>query len=474
MTETWKECEGQVVDGKFHLRQYLGGSDHSAVFLTELDQRGPRQAVIKFIPADPETSEIQITQWQLAAKLFHPQLIQLFQMGRCHLGGRDLLFVVMEYAEENLAQILPHRPLSPAEARDMLPPVLDALTYIHGHGLVHGRLRPSNIMAIGDQLKISRDGLYEAGQPEKGWQEPKSYNAPEAATGLTPASDVWSLGMTLVEVLTQRPLLWEGSVPGEPVIPETVPPPFRNIASHCLRRDPQLRWTIPEIAASLQQPLYDSRKQAAADPSSFSSHSGSGRPLTRSRLVGPIVAAVVLLAVLAGGSRLLRHHRESRQDSSPATTTVVPSSPASPAQEVTEPETTKPAPTHDYAQSDSATFSSAPIRSDRTAKPSRPGSASGSVIQQALPEVSRSARDTIQGRVKVKVRVNVDPTGSVVEAKFESPGPSKYFANKSLEAARHWKFAAPQVGGQAVDSEWVLRFAIGRSSTTVQPTETKP
>ena len=34
--ETWKSWEGRTVDGKFPLRQYLGGSDHSAVFLTEL------------------------------------------------------------------------------------------------------------------------------------------------------------------------------------------------------------------------------------------------------------------------------------------------------------------------------------------------------------------------------------------------------------------------------------------------------
>ena len=75
------------------------------------------------------------------------------------MGQVRLLYVVMEYAEENLSEILPQRPLSSAEARDMLPPVLDALAYLHGKGFVQGRLKPSNIMAVADQVKLSSDGL---------------------------------------------------------------------------------------------------------------------------------------------------------------------------------------------------------------------------------------------------------------------------------------------------------------------------
>src|SRR5260370_12326789 len=65
----------------------------------------------------------------------------------------------MEYAEENLAQFLPQRPLTPAEARDVLTPALDALAYLHAEGLVHGHVRPSNIMAIDDCLKLSSDAI---------------------------------------------------------------------------------------------------------------------------------------------------------------------------------------------------------------------------------------------------------------------------------------------------------------------------
>ena len=159
MTEAWKQWEGQVVNGEFHLRQYLGGCENSAVFLTEHGERKLQKAAIKLIPASPEKAELQLFRWELAAKLSHPHLIRLLQMGRCHLGNMGLVYVVMEYAEENLSQILPHRPLTPVEAREMLEPILDALAYVQGQGFVHGHIKPPNIMSVEERLKISSDGL---------------------------------------------------------------------------------------------------------------------------------------------------------------------------------------------------------------------------------------------------------------------------------------------------------------------------
>jgi TonB family protein len=451
MSEAWKQYEGQVVDGKFHLRQYLGGSDHSTVFLTEIAAQVALKAAIKFIPAGLESSKTQIAQWQLTAKLSHPHLIQIFDAGLCHLGGRDLLYVVTEFAEENLAQILPHRALTSGEVQDMLPPVLEVLSYIHNQGSAHAHLKPGNVMAVQDQLKISSDGLLKNGEPGKA--EPGLYNAPEIATGVTPASDVWSLGMTLVEVLTQRPLLWDGR--GEPVVPETVPPPFRNIASHCLRQDPERRWTVAEIATCLQTPTNGA-------PKTIVSGSATNRPLAKSRYIGPIVAVAVLLVVIVGGRKLLSPHSETQQHpSNAATVPVAPSSTDAGDQgKAAAPAIATPAP--------------APRHSQKPVKFPVSDSVHGSVIQQALPQVSAGARHTIQGRIKVRVRVDVDSSGNVVAAKFESSGPSTYFANKSLEAARNWKFSAPQVNGQAAASVWVLKFAIGRTSTAVQSNQTKP
>jgi len=53
-----------------------------------------------------------------------------------------------------------------------------------------------------------------------------------------------------------------------------------------------------------------------------------------------------------------------------------------------------------------------------------------------MPEVLQSAINTIRGTVKVRVKVNVDQSGTVEDAELESRGPSKYFARAALEAAQ--------------------------------------
>src|SRR5258708_21195579 len=233
MPHAWNRWEGQVVNGEFTLLRYLGGSERSGVFLTEV-RRGERilRAAIKLIPAGGENDELQLSRWRLAVEISHPHLIAVFDGGRCEIGGVPLLYVVMECAEENLAQVLPSRTLTPTEAREMLDSVLDVLAYIHGKGFVHGHIRPINIMANGDQLKLSSDELCRAGEsPEdSGWPDPHDppENAPEviaAAKTMSPAGRGWSLGTTLFSTPTHK--LPPAADPGqpEPGFPQTLPEP---------------------------------------------------------------------------------------------------------------------------------------------------------------------------------------------------------------------------------------------------------
>src|SRR6185437_9098148 len=169
--------------------------------------------------------------------------------------GEDLLYVVMEYAEEMLSEVLPARSLTPNEAREMLGPVLEALAYLHGKGLVHGHLTPSNVLVINDQLKLSVDRVHAA--DEAGGVPPRfdDYDAPEAAREkLTAAADVWSLGVLLVEALTQHPPAWDRLGGGEPVVPESLPQPFGEIARECLKMDPARRCSLAAIQARLMPP----------------------------------------------------------------------------------------------------------------------------------------------------------------------------------------------------------------------------
>ncbi|HZM12239.1 MAG TPA: hypothetical protein VFC15_18685, partial [Candidatus Limnocylindrales bacterium] len=104
------------------------------MYLTEIDGS---KAEIKLIPADAAQAQIQLSRWELASKLSHPHLLRILHTGRWRADDeRDMYFAVMEYADENLAQILPSRLLTPAEASEMLIPTLDVLDYLHGQGMV--------------------------------------------------------------------------------------------------------------------------------------------------------------------------------------------------------------------------------------------------------------------------------------------------------------------------------------------------
>jgi len=282
MSESWKQWEGQIVNARFLLQRYLGGSEHSAVFLTT---RGtpPQKVAIKFIQVDESDAQLRLSHWLRAAKLSHPHLLRNFESGRCRLGDFDLLYVLMEYAEENLSQFLSQRPLTPAEARDVLTPTLQALAFLHGEGLVHAHLRPSNILAIEDQLKLSNDGVSSIAEhaeqsPAAETQQsaaaasprhPSPYDAPEIARGIiSPAGDIWSLGITLVEALTQHQPASAGSAAQDPIVPDTLPALFLDIVRHCLQRDPQRRWTVTEIAARLNPGSAASAATPATAPSS--------------------------------------------------------------------------------------------------------------------------------------------------------------------------------------------------------------
>src|SRR5258708_9591776 len=210
--QNWTECEGQVVDGQFPLRRYLGagvrGGVQNAVFLTEY---GEGKAVIKFVPS----SAAQLAAWEAAAKLEHPHLLRIFAGGEYRLAERDSAYVVTEYAEENLGLILDERPLTTRETQEMAVPVLDALAYLHGKGFVHGALKPSNIMAIGDRVVLSSDTIL--------------------SDGASPADDCGALGVVL-----QR------CVP-------TLPQPFSEIVQHCLDPNPRTRWSAARIADRLSE-----------------------------------------------------------------------------------------------------------------------------------------------------------------------------------------------------------------------------
>lgn len=433
------QWEGRTIDGAFPLRQYLGAGENSAVFLTTFEGRN---AAVKLLPADPATADAQLFRWREAARLSHTNLIRIFSTGRCELDDVPLLYIVTERAEEDLSQVLPDRSLTAVEAREMLEPTLTALDYIHRQGFVHAHLKPSNIMAVEDRLKISSDGLLRTSASDRGSTTP--YDPPERE--VSTAGDVWSLGITLVEVLTQR-------LPTNGIVPADLPEPFAGIARGCLRRNAADRSTVSQISNLL------THREPPPAP-----HKKRYTP------VGVMILLALLVITVAGV--MIMH-----SDTGTPAPVKPPEAVKAPAPQAAPPPEAKPEPSQ---TAKAVKPPGSEKKSDPAPEPKQPAApepassapASG-IVEQPLPEITNQARSTIHGKVRFSVRVDVGPSGAVTDAKLDS-SVSKYFGERALAAVRQWKFEPVSVNGSQVGQRWRVRFEFLKSGIKVQPQRIAP
>ncbi|HMG86868.1 MAG TPA: protein kinase [Terracidiphilus sp.] len=434
---------GQVIDGRFSLLEWLGGSGTSGTFLTELSGPGSQKAAIKLF-STPAQAEDRLSTWTETTSFSHVHLVRILHFGRAEIDGAPVVYVVTEFAEEVLSQIIPERPLAADEAREMIVPVLDALSYLHAKNYAHAHLRPSNILVVENEVKLSADSILAEDRLALELESGDLHNAPETATNpIAPSADIWSLGVTLVEALTQQLPVWDSAGDGDPVLPASLPKPFAAIVHQCLRIDPERRCTLREIRVMLagksdpvsplpppqELPKRNTPTQSAAKSSS-----------ARIPMIPLIVGLLLLVAIIVG--LLLRSHKTNTDPLETETTRQAP--PA-------KPDPQPPAPT------------------TATAGPQK-----GEVLHRVVPDVPQTASNTIHGKIAVAVRVSVDPTGAVTNAEFVVHGSSAYFARLAMESAHDWKFKAPQQNGHAVASSWLLHYEFKRSGTDVTPVETSP
>lgn len=90
------------------------------------------------------------------------------------------------------------------------------------------------------------------------------------------------------------------------------------------------------------------------------------------------------------------------------------------------------------------------------------------MLREVTPTVPEKIQSKIQGRVYVAVRVLVDPAGNVMGVQMENPGPSKYFARISDQAAREWQFVPAETDAARV---WLLRFEYTNNGVAVRTFE---
>jgi hypothetical protein len=507
--EIWTKWESKTVNGLYPLRRFLGRSNHSVVFLTECKAQNLSKAAIKLIPADPVAADAQLARWRSSATLTHPNLMRVLDTGRCQLGGHPFLFVVMEYADQTLAQILPHRPLILDEVRELLAPTLGALAYLHAKKLVQGQLKPPNFLVVNDQLKLASDTVRGAGECWPSAAKPSVYDPPEAATGVVqPAGDIWGLGITLVEALTQSPPAPTRDPSKTVSLPAELPVQFADALWRCLNRNPAMRPTVLELEAQFTPKL----TAAAADPGAVVDPADAADPAAA---VDPAGAAHPAVAPAPSGAAPDRQSAAAPMPPAPGLSVTNPAG---------RPSATGPVRTQSAPAARSATAVKAATAADRpgtrppnlvrwigpavavglivmlaiwaaaptsgTRKPApaaantaqttpqqsapqtassanSPASASAAsaMIHQEIPVASRHALDSIHGQIKVEILVTVDRAGSVVAQNLENRASSRYFARLAGEAAKKWRFTPADT---AAPRQWLLEFDFTRSGAAVQ------
>ncbi len=94
----------------------------------------------------------------------------------------------------------------------------------------------------------------------------------------------------------------------------------------------------------------------------------------------------------------------------------------------------------------------------RTMVPAKP-------IREVAPVAAASIRNRIEDEIPVYVTIRIGPNGSVISAQAATAedGIQAYLVQRSLEAARQWKFRPARLGPDAVASKWTVRFLFDKS-----------
>ncbi len=204
---------------------------------------------------------------EIVARLEHPQIVPLYEVGE--FNGQPY-FSMKFVAGTTLAKRLAEGPLPAREAAEILAPICRAIDFAHRQGLLHRDLKPSNILIdeagrphvtdFGLAKRMTGDGSLTRTGAVIGTP---SYMAPEQAAGgrgeIGPASDVYSLGTILYQMLTGRPPFQAASpvdtvlmvLEQEPLAPRVVNPKadrdLEMVALKAIQKPPDLRY--PSAAA---------------------------------------------------------------------------------------------------------------------------------------------------------------------------------------------------------------------------------
>jgi len=275
---------GTVLDGRYRVEALIGTGGMSRVYAAH-DLTLGRRVAVKIVTAPDDATNagerVRVETAALAA-LTHPNLVTLHD---ARLTGPGPRYLVMEHVDgPSLAARLREGALSPDDATRIAGELAEALTVVHAGGVVHRDIKPSNILLAPGatpsrprRAKLADFGIAHLLGSERITQPgtligTAAYLAPEVALGHAPApaSDVYSLGLVLLEALTGAPAFPRAQgaaqvfarLAQDPTIPESLPPLWAQLLPSMLQRDPARRPSASVISDTLAAP----RRATGDDP----------------------------------------------------------------------------------------------------------------------------------------------------------------------------------------------------------------
>jgi eukaryotic-like serine/threonine-protein kinase len=304
--------------GRYRIERELGHGGMATVHLAH-DEELDRPVALKLLPehlaGDDAFRARFLREARLAGRLSHPNVVRVYDAGED--DGRP--FIVMEYVPgTSLAEA---GSLATARVAQLGVQACAGLQHAHEAGLVHRDVKPANLLLRDDGvLKVADFGIARAAESTRHTHAgtllgTAAYLAPEQIAGAdaTPASDVYSLGAVLYELLTGRPPYTfsslaelaaqqaEGLIQPVRDLEPDVPREVEAAVMHALARDPSFR---PASAADLAHELASATEQPTRPLPQrrfVSVPSPGGAAWLAAAIVVAVIAVALGLAKLGGG-----------------------------------------------------------------------------------------------------------------------------------------------------------------------------
>ncbi len=268
-----------VVGGRYRLGEVIGRGGMSSVYRARDENLGRDVALKLFAPQAPDADELkrQEAEITLLATLNHPSLVTLFDVGAdVRIPDEPRPFLTMELVEgQDLRSRIRHSAVPLDEVAVIGAGIADALAYVHGLGILHRDIKPGNILLVrtrpGEPLraKVADFGIARIADATRltatgAMVGTAAYLSPEQAMGspLSPATDIYSLGLVLLECIKQT-MEFPGSAVESavarlhraPEIPADLPAEWADLIRSMTAIEPLERPAAADIETALRQAL---------------------------------------------------------------------------------------------------------------------------------------------------------------------------------------------------------------------------